>query len=236
MRMRVESLTRQRQVLQTVWPVRIVRIDDSSCWVVVVGKPRRTSSSNSGIAKTSADLALVSVIIEAFVIERWYHMCYTVYIFFVSADLHLQVQHGPHIKGRSIEVYANAELRERAIHCLLTHGCPTNVAGWKDQSLHIKRLSTRSSPPSKVHHCWKMQSKGSFISLSISLLPSSSSIVQIHMPQSLRSPILALATSPVRDSQAAAAAIKTLRHVDGRIVIIIVIPLLSGLDIIGLLL
>jgi hypothetical protein len=84
-RMRVESLTRQRQVLQTVWPVRIVRIDDSSCWVVVVGKPRRTSSSNSGIAKTSADLALVSVIIEAFVIERWYHMCYTVYIFFVSA-------------------------------------------------------------------------------------------------------------------------------------------------------
>jgi len=148
-RMRVESLTRQRQVLQTVWPVRIVRIDDSSCWVVVVGKPRRTSSSNSGIAKTSADLALVSVIIEAFVIERWYHMCYTVYIFFVSADLHLQVQHGPHIKCRSIEVYANAELRERAIHRLLTHGCPTNVAGWKNQSLQIKRLSTHSSPPSK---------------------------------------------------------------------------------------
>jgi len=84
-RMRAESLTRQRQVLQTVWPVRIVRIDDSSCWVVVVGKLRRMSSSNSGIAKTSADLDFVSVIIEAFVIERWYHMCYTVYIFVVSA-------------------------------------------------------------------------------------------------------------------------------------------------------
>lgn len=71
MRMRAESLTRQRQVLQTVWPVRIVRIDDSSCWVVVVGKQRRMSSSNSGIAKTSADLDFFSVIIEAFVIQRW---------------------------------------------------------------------------------------------------------------------------------------------------------------------
>ena len=231
MRMRAESLTRQRQVLQTVWPVRIVRIDDSSCWAVVVGKLRRMSSSNSGIAKTPADLKFVSVIIEAFVIERWYHMCYTVYIFFVFSDLHLQVQHGPHFK-----VYANAELRERAIHRPLIHGCPTDVAGWKNQPLHIKGLSAHSSPPSKAHHCWKMQSKGSFISLSISLLPYSSSIIQIHMPQSLRSPVLALATSSVRDSQAAAAAIKSLRHVDGRIVIIIVTPLVSGLVVMGLLL
>lgn len=231
MRMRAESLTRQRQVLQTVWPVRIVRIDDSSCWVVVVGKLRRMSSSNSGIAKTSVDLNFVSVIIEAFVIGRWYHMCYTVYIFFVSGDLHLQVEHGPHFK-----VYANAELRERAIHRPLIHGCPTDIAGWKNQSLHIKGLSAHSSPPTKAHHCWKMQSKGSFISLSISLLPYSSSIIQIHMPQSRRTPILALATSPVRDSQAAAAAIKSLRHVDGRIVIIVVISLLSGKAIIRLLL
>lgn len=60
---------RQRQALLTVWQVRIVRIDDSSCWVVVVGKLRRTSSKSSGIAKTSADLGFVSVIIEAFVID-----------------------------------------------------------------------------------------------------------------------------------------------------------------------
>lgn len=231
MRMRAESLTRQRQVLQTVWPVRIVRIDDSSCWVVVVGKLRRMSSSNSGIAKTSVDLNFVSVIIEAFVIGRWYHMCYTVYIFFVAGNLHLQVEHGPHFK-----VYANAELRERAIHRPLIHGCPTDIVGWKNQSLHIKGLRAHSSPPTKAHHCWKMQSKGSFISLSISLLPYSSSIIQIHMPQSLRTPILALTTSPVRDSQAAAAAIKSLRHVDGRIIIIVVISLLSGKAIIGLLL
>lgn len=65
MRIRAESLTRQRHVLQTDWPDRIVRIDDSSCWVVVAGKLRRMSSSSSGIAKTSADLGLISVITGA---------------------------------------------------------------------------------------------------------------------------------------------------------------------------
>jgi hypothetical protein len=63
--MRIESLTRQRHVLQTVWPARIVRIDDSSCWVVVAGKLRRMSSSSSGIAKTSADLGVFPVIVGA---------------------------------------------------------------------------------------------------------------------------------------------------------------------------
>ena len=62
--MRAESLTRQRHVLQTVCPARIVLIDDRSCWVVEAGKLRRTSSNSSGIAKTSADLGLLSVIVE----------------------------------------------------------------------------------------------------------------------------------------------------------------------------
>ena len=57
------------------------------------------------------------------------------------------------------------------------------------------------------------------------------------MPQSLRAPILALATSSIRDSQAAAAAIEALRYVDRRIVVVVVvIPLLTELIVLRLLL
>ena len=54
-------------MLLTVWEVRIVLIDVSSCWGVVVGRLRRMSSKSSGIAKTSADddLGLGSVIVGA---------------------------------------------------------------------------------------------------------------------------------------------------------------------------
>ena len=40
-------------------------MDDSSCWVVAVGRLRRMISSSSGIVKTSADLELLSFIVEA---------------------------------------------------------------------------------------------------------------------------------------------------------------------------
>lgn len=76
-RMRAESLTRQCHVLQTIWPAIIVRIDDSSSRVVVVGRLSRISSSNSGIAKTSAGLELESIILDSY--DGRYHMCYTMY-------------------------------------------------------------------------------------------------------------------------------------------------------------
>lgn len=106
--MRVESLTRQRHVLQTVWPVRIVRIDDSSCWVVVVGKSSKISSSSSGIAKTSADFELLlSVIVKVVVMDVSFHMC--VYIFIRVCGLHLlsSARTGLVPIFWSIEVYAS---------------------------------------------------------------------------------------------------------------------------------
>ena len=156
--------------MQTVWPVRIVRIDDSSCWVVVVGKLSRMSSSSSGIAKTLADLELLSVIMEVF---RWIfdcHMCVILYIYsFVSAvSIFSKLSvHGPR---SNVMIYRGicqcCRVRGKAVHLLLIHGYLTDVVPaahspcdnssltmWNRQHpQHIKRLGFIPQPHPKAHH------------------------------------------------------------------------------------
>lgn len=177
-------------------------------------------------------------------------MCYTAVCMFFVAHLRSPLSKlGMRCTGlfsmRSIEVYANNAGYEKSHSppfCprLLIDAVPTahalcdksNLTGWnRRQSRHPPLHFSIQSPTTT-----KNRSPKPHLSHQPYIPVQSSSSIQIHMPQRLRAPILALHTSPIRDSQAAAA-VKSLRHLDGRIVIIVIVsPLMNSLAVMGLLL